>query len=137
MRSSPWWRASEPPRHVRHGDPGEHGRVAEFDALGEVLKRRRHAAVHKLGVRETAQRPGPPFRLIEAKREVQGGRVLVATGLDLAPREMQVAAQVANFRKRATVVGCARRGLGLGERGEGIVNFRKQPIGGRAADQRP
>jgi hypothetical protein len=45
-----------------HGDPGEAMRVAKRDAIGKVLERRRHMAIHILRVGQTAQRPGLPFR---------------------------------------------------------------------------
>jgi hypothetical protein len=66
-----------------------------------------HAAIHILGVSEAGQRSCPPFGRIEVDRHVQGGRVLVSADLELAPREMQIAAKVMDSA-RARLLASAR-----------------------------
>ena len=56
------------PHHdpIWYGDPRQAMRVAEIDAAVEMPQRRRHAAIHILRVRQTAQRARLPFRRIGA-----------------------------------------------------------------------
>ena len=63
--------------------------------------------------------------------------MLISADLELAPREMQIAAKVVDFCKLAVARVGARRGLGVRECGERVLDLGEQPVGRGAADQRP
>lgn len=62
--------------------------------------------------------------------------MLVAAGIKLAARKMQIAAQVVNLGERAVIGGGARRRFCFRQRSEGFVEPGEQSVGRGGADQR-
>jgi hypothetical protein len=111
--------------------------IAEVDAIGEMTQGRRHAAVHILGVGETAQRARLPFRRVDPPRRFERAFVFVATRRQFTANEMEVAAKIVNLRQRAIIEVRGRQRFGLRQGGKGVVQAGYEAICRRASEKSP